>query len=451
MSTVESLRLRAAKYQIRFQDLRFNEKKDLIGSGRFSDVYSGYWKNREVAIKLYRNVDDSKQKQLIMREFSATIFALARARHANIVKYYGSGSDDGRLYIVTERVKGVSLDKYLEKHGTMDYQQVLFVALQIAEAVRYLHAHEFVHCDIKPRHILVTQSLVVKVADFGLAKRIEQLQTAQNFDSSHYVWTAPEMFSGRYGKEVDIWSFGAVILQMLRGRQNFIKDSGMHEVIGLKCSGDLKVEIPQDNVALAKLISEMIAHDPTKRPSIEQVAMRLQRLIDVQFGIPEQLSLQSFPKSAHAQAQAVPSIAPSLAVSGGDSEPGKAGSPPPSAVVASSLSSDSSDPGSSASSGDEMPHPASSPSIESVSSRGSNLSALHQAETPVPLPSSLAFAARRSLRERMEREVEEALREHEIDILEIQRMRTQRSLALFGGGTLFGAVTTLVALLLGHH
>lgn len=189
-----------------------------IGSGGMAYVYKARDTklNRYVAIKVLRkeNYDDEK----FVRKFMAEAEATARLTHPNIVSVYDSAFTDGVHYIVMELAEGMTLKKYIRRYGRLSARETVDIAIQIARGLEAAHEHRIVHRDIKPQNILVSDSGVVKITDFGIAKAATgDTISSATMGSVHYL--SPEQAKGGYvDNRTDIYSLGITMYEMATGR-----------------------------------------------------------------------------------------------------------------------------------------------------------------------------------------------------------------------------------------
>ena len=204
-----------------------------IGAGGMGEVYLAQDARlgRRVALKvlsraLYR---DPQRRDRFAREAKAA----SALNHPNIVTVYDVGSDRGSDFIVMEYVAGKTLGQLIAGNP-MPVAEALHLALQIADALAAAHRAAIVHRDIKPGNIMVTESGLVKVVDFGIAKLTNPVGEAPQTVAGAVIGTAaymsPEQASGgAVDARSDIFSFGAVLYEMLAGRPAF----GGEGVLGL--------------------------------------------------------------------------------------------------------------------------------------------------------------------------------------------------------------------------
>jgi serine/threonine protein kinase len=193
---------------------------------------------RRVALKFLS--EDLAGHAPALERFKNEARAASSLNHPNICTIYEIGEADGELYIAMELVEGEPLDLYLTRHA-VDAQELLDVAIQIADALDAAHSRGILHRDIKPANILITPRGQVKILDFGLAKLMTARRQAEQptyagttmVPSGEHL-TSPGVAVGTVafmspeqarGKELDarsdLFSFGAVLYVMATGRLPF--------------------------------------------------------------------------------------------------------------------------------------------------------------------------------------------------------------------------------------
>jgi len=197
----------------------------LIGSGSFGIVYQGFntHTGELFAVKQICLLGDSATSSHEVEALQREVNILKSLSHPNIVQYYGSGvSQRGEyLNIFLEFVPGGSISCLLRKYGGFSEPVVANYTLQIVTGLEYLHKHQIVHRDIKGANLLVDNNGIVKLADFGASKRLEELVTTSSGPRSlkgTTNWMAPEVAAQKdSGRAADIWSVGCTVLEMLTG------------------------------------------------------------------------------------------------------------------------------------------------------------------------------------------------------------------------------------------
>jgi hypothetical protein len=191
-----------------------------IGHGGFGEVYYAVSDGgKEVALKLVRG----NNIEIELRGMAQCL----NLKHPHLVSLYDMRTDpQGDHWVIMEYISGEPLSAVLSRH-TQGLPEELarqwFLAL--AQAVGYLHDHGIVHRDLKPANIFVENG-VVKVGDYGLCKFISGSQRnaqTQSVGTVHYM--APEISSGNYNKQIDIYASGIILYEMLTGRVPFEGES----------------------------------------------------------------------------------------------------------------------------------------------------------------------------------------------------------------------------------
>jgi eukaryotic-like serine/threonine-protein kinase len=190
-----------------------------IGRGGFGEVYYGLSDGgKEVALKLVRsNVD------VEIRGMSQCL----NFKHPNLVELYDLRTDkQGDQWVVMEYVTGETLNTVLNRHpGGLPPELARQWFLGMAAAISYLHDHGIVHRDLKPGNVFLENGHV-KVGDFGLARFISGSQRhalTQSIGTVHYM--APEISTGNYNKQIDIYAAGVLLYEMLSGHVPFDGES----------------------------------------------------------------------------------------------------------------------------------------------------------------------------------------------------------------------------------
>jgi hypothetical protein len=191
-----------------------------IGRGGFGEVYYALSDGgKEVALKLVRggNLD------IELRGMAQCL----NLKHPHLVSLYDLRSDpQGDHWVVMEYIAGEPLNVVLNRHPDglpHELAQQWFLAL--ARAVGYLHDHGIVHRDLKPANIFIENG-IVKVGDYGLSKFISSSQrTAQTQSVGTVHYMAPEISTGNYNKQIDIYAAGIILYEMLTGHVPFDGES----------------------------------------------------------------------------------------------------------------------------------------------------------------------------------------------------------------------------------
>jgi serine/threonine protein kinase len=258
---------------------------DRLGEGGMGTVYRAVDTrlDRPVAVKLLR--EESTASNENKRRFVQEAKAASALNHPHIVTIYDIGQDQGVHFIAMEYVVGASLAQLLAR-TKLSVHQALEYAVQIADALAAAHGAGIIHRDLKPANIMVSDKGTVKVLDFGLAKLTQQSDeeggarastetvsmAPQQTDAGTILGTAsymsPEQAEGRPADvRSDVFSFGAVLYEMVTGRLAFRGETRMSTLLAVISAepqppSQLAPGMPRD---LEKLIERCIRKKRERR------------------------------------------------------------------------------------------------------------------------------------------------------------------------------------------
>ena len=255
--------------------------KNVLGEGGMGRVYSAVLNGpagfrKPVAIKL---LHEGQPSDLVNE---ACISGMLR--HPNIIDTYDLGETDGRLFIAMELVEGIALNDLLAKTSPLSPAAVLEIGRQLCFGLSHIHSLGFIHCDIKPSNLLLTRTGLIKIADFGVAIRTDDLQAESNRGSPPYM--APESVSGwLLDRRADIFSLGSVIFELVTGCRLFpgpSRKAAALQVLDVECllaesafEDSLEAVIP----GIAAVLRQCLRRVPSTRfQDCTQVSEALERL-----------------------------------------------------------------------------------------------------------------------------------------------------------------------------
>jgi serine/threonine protein kinase len=254
------------------------ELRALVGTGSMARVVEGYDTvlERDVAIKFLRSdAADAEGRARFLRE----VRAAASLAHPNVVRVYDAGEEAGRLFLVTELVRGPSIAAVLRRRGRLTFRQAVVVTDRVLGALGAAHDQGLVHRDVKPSNILVADDdRTVKLTDFGLAKSLQEAASAVTRPGQVVgtpMYLAPERSEGRVALPAsDLYSLGIVMFEMLVGRppfkgRNLLELAVAHQQAPVPPIG--RRDVPE---AVEAVMLTALARDPATRPPSAQ-AMRL--------------------------------------------------------------------------------------------------------------------------------------------------------------------------------
>ncbi|XP_042442919.1 probable leucine-rich repeat receptor-like protein kinase At2g28990 [Zingiber officinale] len=208
-----------------------NYFKKQLGKGGFGPVFHGYLKNDvQIAVKML-----SQSSSQGMKEFRAEIQNLTRIHHKNLVSLLGYCMEGDKLALVYEYMPQGTLQDHLtgkfHSEATYSWARRLNIAIGAAQGLEYLHTAcnpPLIHRDVKSSNILLSESLVAKVADFGLSKSFNMDNHTHIPNASAVVGTPgyidPEYSSSnQISEKSDVYSFGVIILELVTGRPPVVR------------------------------------------------------------------------------------------------------------------------------------------------------------------------------------------------------------------------------------
>lgn len=245
--------------------------KRAIHRGGFGEVYYALSDaGKEVALKLLQ-----QNLEIELRGVTQCM----NLKHPNLVTIFDVRQDgDNDHWIVMEYVRGKSLDKVIDElNGPMPIEEVERWLAGMVAGLSFLHDRGIVHRDLKPANVF-QENKVVKIGDVGLAKFITQSKRSAQTESVGTVYyMAPEVAHGRYGHEVDLYSLGIVLYEMLTGRVPFDGESTAE--ILMKHLSD-KPDLSPLPKRLRPVLAAVLEKDPLKRTaSAEQLLAEFRKAV----------------------------------------------------------------------------------------------------------------------------------------------------------------------------
>jgi eukaryotic-like serine/threonine-protein kinase len=267
-----------------------------LGAGGMGEVYRARDTRlgREVAIKILPDSFASDADRL--RRFEQETQAIAALNHPNILAIYDVGNRDSAPFLVSELLEGETLRAVLER-GPLPQRKAIDYAVQIAKGLAAAHDKGIVHRDLKPENLFICRDGRVKILDFGLAKLAAK--SAPELDgatmtSSHTAagivmgtasYMAPEQVRGEpVDARTDMFSFGAILFEMLTGRRAFHRDTAAEAMTAI-----LKEDVPEFaetsppiSPALERIVRRCLEKSPEQRfQSAKDLAFGLEALTQI--------------------------------------------------------------------------------------------------------------------------------------------------------------------------
>ena len=259
--------------------------KRAIHRGGFGEVYYALTDaGKEVALKLLKQHFDVE-----LRGVSQCL----NLKHPNLVTIFDLKQDaDGDHWVIMEYVAGKSLSQVLDGYPDgMPLDEVQKWISGMVDGLSFLHDRGIVHRDLKPGNVFLENG-VVKIGDVGLSKFIsESHRSAQTQSVGTVYYMAPEVAHGRYGREVDVYSLGIVLYELLTGRVPFVGESAGEILMKhLSEKPDLS-PIPR---RLRPVLASALEKDPLRRtPNVRQLLDDFNKAV-AGFDVPQQIPEESF-------------------------------------------------------------------------------------------------------------------------------------------------------------
>ena len=188
---------------------------------------------------------------------------LKKLRHQNIILLLDWFETANEFGVVTEFAQG-ELFEILEEDKRMSEDQIRKIALQLAQALFYLHSNRIIHRDMKPQNILIGSGGVIKLCDFGFARAMSQSTVVLTSIKGTPLYMAPELVQDQpYNHSVDLWSFGIILYELFVGEPPFYTNK-LASLIQLIIKKTIKYP---DNISpeFKSFLSQLLVKEPSKR------------------------------------------------------------------------------------------------------------------------------------------------------------------------------------------
>ena len=253
-----------------------------IGSGSMGVV----WRARDERLERIVGIKQlllqpgltEEQKQDARRRALREARIAAKLHHPNAIVVFDVAEHEGDPCIVMEYLAARSLAAVLGDQGSLSVEEVAALGTQIASAIAVAHASGIVHRDIKPGNILITDSGVAKITDFGIARAVGDVTITQTgMFAGTPAYLAPEVARGSDPTSAsDVFSFGATLYDAVEGGPPFPERQNQLALLRLVAEGI--VQPPKQAGALTALLMQLLRPEPADRPTMAQASRLLAEL-----------------------------------------------------------------------------------------------------------------------------------------------------------------------------
>ena len=258
---------------------------EALGEGGMATVYKGFdtTLQRYVAIKVIKS--DMEKDVNFRKRFDREARALAQLSHPHIVHINDFGEQGGTAFLVMDYIAGGTLKSKMGK--PMPYQEAARLLLPIAQALGFAHSRKIVHRDIKPANILLTDTGIPMLSDFGIAKMLETSHETIELTSSTGTcvgtpaYMAPEQTGAHFDHRADIYSLGIVFYELVTGKRPYDADTPLATL--MKHAGE-PLPSPRSFVSslpdsVEQVIYKALSKNPDERfQNMDEFARQLEQL-----------------------------------------------------------------------------------------------------------------------------------------------------------------------------
>ncbi|OCT63359.1 mitogen-activated protein kinase kinase kinase 19 [Xenopus laevis] len=256
-------------------------KGEVLGKGAYGTVYCGLTSQGELiaAKQVVLDSFDPVTAQKEYKKLQEEVDLLKALDHVNIVGYLGTCREHNMVTIFMEFVPGGSISSILRRFGPLQETVFIKYTKQILQGITYLHSNRVIHRDIKGNNVMLMPNGIIKLIDFGCAKRLTYLNKSgtqsEMLRSMHGTpyWMAPEVITeSGHGKKSDIWSLGCTVFEMATGKPPLAHMHKMAAMFYIGAERGLMPTLPDHFSKNARdFLNLCLTRDQEERPSAEQL------------------------------------------------------------------------------------------------------------------------------------------------------------------------------------
>uniref|UniRef100_A0A1I7UFY7 Membrane-associated tyrosine- and threonine-specific cdc2-inhibitory kinase wee-1.3 n=1 Tax=Caenorhabditis tropicalis TaxID=1561998 RepID=A0A1I7UFY7_9PELO len=237
----------------------------VIGNGSFGEVFSV--QSREDSQFYAIKVSIATLRQHSISKYREAESHMSIRPHKNLVRFYRAWEEADRLYIQTE-LCDQSLQKYCSVKFAIPEDEIWNIFIDLLQAVHHLHSNDMIHDDIKPDNIFLTQEMICKLGDFGLAVNLKNPIHMKTVEEGDAKYLAPEVLNGSPTKASDIFSLGVTILEAATDLDLPSSGEEWHQLRNALIPEKFLKNMSKN---LRYLIESMLERNPNNRPTAEEL------------------------------------------------------------------------------------------------------------------------------------------------------------------------------------
>ena len=264
-----NLRGRAEWWELKQQDIKI---LDIISYGSCGIVYKSIWRKLTCACKIVKNINN----ELDINDLKNELSIISHLRHPNLVLFLGAVTINDPLLLLYEYLPNNSIEKYYQNNNFPKPKIMYKWLTQLTQAIYFLHNcyYPVMHRDIKPSNILLTESLNIKITDFGLSKTLKSKNDIYKMSgcTGTLRYMAPEiLLNNNYDLKIDIYSLSLNFWFIYTGKIPF-KNVQNYESLSYMITHYIRPDISKFYCSkLADIINNMWCHEPELRFNITKV------------------------------------------------------------------------------------------------------------------------------------------------------------------------------------
>ncbi|XP_047729215.1 mitogen-activated protein kinase kinase kinase 19 isoform X1 [Prionailurus viverrinus] len=256
-------------------------KGEVLGKGAYGTVYCGLTSQGQlIAVKqVALDTSDKLATEKEYRKLQEEVDLLKALKHVNIVAYLGTCLEENIVSIFMEFVPGGSISSIISRFGPLPEMVFCKYTRQILQGVAYLHENCVVHRDIKGNNVMLMPTGIIKLIDFGCAKRLAwagingtHSDMLKSMHGTPY-WMAPEVINeSGYGRKSDIWSIGCTVFEMATGKPPLASMDRMAAMFYIGAHRGLMPPLPEHfSENAVDFVRVCLTRDQHERPSAAQL------------------------------------------------------------------------------------------------------------------------------------------------------------------------------------